>query len=135
MNYLDIKIGDVATVERIFMREDLEKFAELSLDYNPVHLDEEYGKNSIFKGNIVHGILVASLISGTLSEKLPGNGTIYVEQDLSFVKPVYVGERCTASVRVLDKKDSKNIITLETKVYIGSEENLVIEGKAVVKKL
>lgn len=135
MNYEDIKIGDTATIEKIITKEDVEKFAELSLDTNPVHLDPDYGKNSIFKDNIAHGMLVSSLISAVIANKLPGEGTIYMGQDLKFLKPVYFNDRCVAKVQVVEKRDDKNMIFLDTTVYVNEPENVVISGRAVVKKL
>lgn len=134
MNYADIKVGDRATIQKTIRREDVVQFAELSLDTNPVHLDPEYGKNSMFKDNIVHGMLVASLISATLANQLPGNGTIYMSQELKFMKPVYFGDTCTATVEVIEKKDEKHIIILETTVSANEPDNIVIKGQAVVKK-
>lgn len=134
MEYKDIEIGDIATVERDFDMEDLLEFSRLSLDENPIHLDVDYGKNSMFKDNIVQGMLVASLISGVLSERIPGHGTIYMGQDLRFVRPVFPGDRCIATVEVLEKRDEKNIIILGTRVCVEDEDNVVIEGKAIVKK-
>ncbi|WP_276317190.1 MaoC family dehydratase [Anaerosphaera multitolerans] len=121
-------------MEKTFTREDVVEFSKLSLDVNPIHLDEEYAKNSIFKQNIVHGLLVSSLISAVLANKLPGNGTIYMSQELKFVKPVFFGDKCIATVEVVEKKDNKNIIILDTKVYTNDTDNVVITGQAVVKK-
>lgn len=134
MNFTDIKIGDTETVSKIFSREDVVAFSELSTDYNPVHLDEEYAKNTIFKGRIVHGLLVASLISSALGTKLPGEGSIYMSQELKFLKPVRVGDKCTAKVVVLSKREDKQIIVLETTVTVNDGIE-VISGQAVMKKL
>ncbi|WP_073184340.1 MaoC family dehydratase [Anaerosphaera aminiphila] len=134
MNYSDIKIGDKATIEKTFTKEDVIEFSKLSLDTNPIHLDSEYAKNSIFKENIVHGLLVSSLISAVLANKLPGTGTIYMSQELKFLKPVYFNDNCIASVEVVEKKDAKNIIILNTTVCTNSTDNVVITGQAVVKK-
>lgn len=132
MEYNNIKVGDFASVEKVITKEDVFDFARISLDTNPVHLDPEYGKNSLFKDNIVHGMLVASLISAAIGNELPGNGTIYMSQELKFVKPVYFGDNCKAVVKVIEKKDEKNIIILETIVY--ANDDIVIKGQAVVKK-
>ncbi len=134
MNFADIKIGDTETVSKTFSKEDVIAFSELSEDYNPVHLDEEYAKKTIFKGKIVHGLLVASLISSVLGTKLPGEGSIYLMQELKFLKPVRVGDKCTAKVVVLSKREDKQIIVLETTVTINDSTE-VISGQAVMKKL
>ncbi len=136
MDYADIRVGDTASEEKVFSMDDLIEFSKLSLDKNPIHLDPEYGKKSIFKDNIVYGLLVSSLISGVLSEKLPGYGTIYISQKVRFIKPVFLGDRCIARVEVLEKHDHSHNIKFDTKVYTGeeTEENLVVDGEAVVKK-
>ena len=134
MTYEEIKLGDSAFITKTITKEDVEEFAKLSLDINPIHLDQEYGKSSIFKDNIVHGMLVASLISAVIGNDLPGHGTIYLGQDLKFMKPVYIGDTCTATVTVIEKKDEKDIIILDTVVSAGNDENVVIKGQAVVKK-
>lgn len=134
MTYEEIKLGDSAFITKTITKEDVEEFAKLSLDINPIHLDQEYGKSSIFKDNIVHGMLVASLISAVIGNDLPGHGTIYLGQDLKFMKPVYIGDTCTATVTVIEKKDEKHIIVLDTVVSAGNDENVVIKGQAVVKK-
>lgn len=109
MTYEEIKLGDSAFITKTITKEDVEEFAKLSLDINPIHLDQEYGKSSIFKDNIVHGMLVASLISAVIGNDLPGHGTIYLGQDLKFMKPVYIGDPCTATVTVIEKK-TKNTL-------------------------
>lgn len=135
MLYSDIKIGDKATVVKAFSEADVANFAELSTDDNPIHLDKEYAANTMFQKNIVHGILVSSLISSALGTQLPGEGSIYMSQELKFVKPVYIGEECTAEVEVLSKRDDKQIIVMKTTVTTNNGETQVISGQAVMKKL
>ena len=135
MDYLDIQVGDKASVTKAFSEEEVRLFAELSTDTNPVHLDKEYAAKTVFKRNIVHGILVSSLISSVLGTKLPGEGTIYMGQELKFLKPVYIGDECTAEVEVLSKRDDKQIIILKTTVTTNNGETEVISGQAVMKKL
>lgn len=135
MNYADINVGDKAQAVKAFTRQDVADFAALSTDNNPVHLDEEYAANTIFKKNIAHGILVSSLISAVLGTKLPGEGTVYMSQNLKFLKPVYIGDECTAEVEVLSKRDDKQIIVLKTTVTTNNGETEVIVGEAVMKKL
>ena len=78
MNYSEIKIGQKASVTKTFKDEDVRKFAEVSMDVNPIHLDDEYAKKTVFGQRIVHGILTCGLISAVLANKLPGEGTIYL---------------------------------------------------------
>lgn len=135
MEYKDIKVGDKASVTKAFSKDDVCNFANLSTDNNPIHLDEEYAKQTMFKKNIVHGILVSSLISSVLGTKLPGEGSIYMSQELKFLKPVYIDDECTAIVEVLSKRDDKQIIVLKTTVTTNNGETEVISGQAVMKKL
>lgn len=107
--------------------EDIIKFSEVSEDRNPLHLDEEYAKKTIFKERIAHGMLSASLILAVLGNKLPGEGSIYLEQNLKFIKPVFLGDIITARVEIVEIKD-KNI-TLETNCY-NQNNIIVLSGKA-----
>jgi len=127
-----IKVGDKASLSRVFTREDVIQFAGLSMDRNPIHLDEEFAAASIFGGPIVHGMLVASLFSGLIGVELPGEGSIYLGQSLSFKAPVPVGQEVTASVEIVKIRADKPIVTLRT-VCVNSDGQVVIEGEAVVK--
>ena len=125
-------VGNSASISKTFTNNDVKEFADLSNDKNPVHLDEEFAKSSIFGQRVVHGMLVASLFSGLLGEKLPGNGTIYLGQTLSFTAPVPIEEEVTASVEIINIRKDKPIVTLRT-TCIDSKGNTVIDGEAVVK--
>lgn len=125
-------IGQKGSIEKSFSEEDVRAFAEISLDKNPVHLNDEYAHNTIFKERIVHGFLTGSLISAIIGTVLPGEGTIYLNQNMNFRKPVRIGERVKATVEVVGIREDKNILTLNT--YCENEKGeLVIEGSAVVK--
>jgi acyl dehydratase len=128
----DLKVGDKATVVKIFTDEDVLDFSNLSLDKNPIHLDQSFAEKSIFGKKIVHGMLVASLFSGLLGMKLPGKGSIYLSQSLSFTAPIYIGEKVTATVEVINIRPDKPIVTLRT-FCLNSKGLLVVEGEAVVK--
>ncbi len=91
-------IGKTVEVQRVFTSSDVEQFAQISGDRNALHLDEEYAQRSRFGRPIVHGMLVAGLISKIIGMQMPGKGSIYLEQNLSFKKPVYIGEKITAKV-------------------------------------
>lgn len=126
------QVGQQASLEKVFTDEDVRTFAKISLDTNPVHLNEEYAQNTIFKGRIIHGFLSGSLISAIIGTILPGEGTIYLNQTMNFRKPVRVGERIKATVEIVGIKEEKNILTLNT--YCENERGeMVIEGSAVVK--
>lgn len=128
----DFKIGQESSISKAFTKKDVELFAQLSLDNNPVHLDENYAVNSIFKQPIVHGFLYASLISATLGTKLPGPGSIYLHQEMNFKKPVYIGEEVTAKVIITDMNIEKSLVYLSTTCF-KNENEIVLEGKAIIK--
>lgn len=127
-----MKIGDKSFIKKKFSIEDVQLFAEISLDKNPLHLDETFAQNTQFKKPIVPGLLVASLISAILGTKLPGKGTIYLSQELNFKRPVYIGDTITASAEVISIKPDKPIYTLKTMCF-NSLDEIVIDGNAVVK--
>ncbi|MFX0085587.1 MAG: MaoC family dehydratase [Candidatus Hodarchaeota archaeon] len=131
LRYINIKVGQTAEYERTITDDDIEKFAEVSGDYNPVHMDEEYAKQTIFKGRIAHGMLSASFISTVLASKLPGPGSIYLKQDLVFRKPVRIGDKILVKVEVVSKNDEKKRLTLKTLCW-NQENEIVIDGEALV---
>ena len=130
----DFVVGQEATIVKSFSTKEVELFAELSLDNNPVHLDEAYAKTSIFKQKIVHGYLYGSLISAVIGTKMPGHGSIYLYQEMNFKKPVFMNENVTALVRITGFKPKKSLIFLDTFCYKNDNE-LVLEGKAIIQKV
>lgn len=136
-----VSISDEVIEEYEVTPEMVSQFAEVTGDKNPLHLDPEYAKNTIFGRPIAHGMFGASLISAILGTKLPGKGTIYKSQTLKFIRPVYVGERIIVKVRVTGIKPTvlKNgmipvmasNVTLKTNCYNERMEK-VIEGTAEV---
>lgn len=131
-DFSKMQVGDTATLSRSFNLPDLELFAQLSLDTNPVHFDDEFASQTIFGKQIVHGFLYASLISGILGTKLPGPGAIYLMQEMKFLKPVYLGDEIVAKVSVLEKDEARQIVTFET-TCSKADGTLVLTGKAKVK--
>jgi len=127
-----LKIGDKAFLSKAFTEGEVFQFADISGDRNPLHLDKDFGEASIFGQRIVHGMLVASLFSGLIGMELPGEGSIYLGQSLTFKAPVAIDEQVTASVEIINIREDKPIVTLRT-VCINSEGSVVIEGEAVVK--
>ena len=128
-----LKIGDKAQFTKQIKEEEVILFAKISGDDNPIHLDEEYAKNSIFKQKIAHGFLVGSLISAVIAKDLPGNGTIYLSQNLKFLAPVFLNETITAHIEVLDfPKGSQVLLSTICKNQNGE---IVIEGNARLKKM
>ena len=126
------QIGARADYSRTVTEHDIELFAEVSGDHNPVHLDEEYAANTPFGGRIAHGILSASFISAVIGNDLPGRGAIYLGQTLKFLAPVRIGDTITASVEVIALREEKRIVTLRTDCT-NQHGTLVLTGEAVVK--
>ena len=102
------------------------------MDNNPVHLDEEYAKKSIFGERIVYGYLTASLFSGIIGSILPGAGSIYLNQSMNFRKPVYHNELITATCTITHIREDKPIVTLET-ICRNEKNEIVIDGTALIK--
>lgn len=126
-----INIGDTATFQKTITETDVYLFAGITGDYNPAHLNDVEAKNTVFGERIAHGLLSAGLISAVLGVQLPGPGTIYLGQDLKFLKPVRFGDTITAIVEVIEKIDEKNILKLNTKC-INQYDEEVITGIATV---
>lgn len=126
-----VEPGQKAELSKTFTEEDVVAFARASGDMNPVHLDEAYASSTMFEARIVHGLLVAGLISAALGTVLPGSGTIYLGQELSFKAPVFIGDTITAVIEVHSVRDGRPIATLTTRCY-NQAGKLVIDGRATV---
>ena len=132
--YEDIKIGESASVSKTITESDIVNYAGITGDFNPVHMDAEYAKESLFKERIAHGMLVSGFISAVLGTQLPGPNAIYLGQELSFKAPVKIGDTVTAEATVLEKRDEKRIIKLKTTVT-NQRGEIVVDGSAVIKKV
>lgn len=132
--YDEIQIGDRAEVSKEITSDDILDFARLTGDVNPVHIDDEYARKTFFKERIAHGMLTASLISTVLGTQLPGRNTIYLSQNLKFKRPVKIGDIITACAEVIEKKDDKKIIKLQTNL-LNQDGKEVVEGEALVMKM
>ena len=128
---MKFKPGDTASVTKIITQEDIEKFADLSGDHNPIHLDEEHAKGTRFGRRIAHGMLTSSLISNVIGNELPGVGSIYLSQTLQFLAPVFAGDTITARATVTSVREDKPIVKLET-VCGNQRDEVVIKGEATV---
>ena len=122
-------IGEEATLTKLVNDDDIKAFAEISGDDNPVHMNDEYAKGTMFGGRIAHGILVAGLISAVLGTMLPGPGAIYLSQQLRFLAPVRPGDEVTARARVSEWDPVKGRVTLSTDVR-NQDGVAVISGEA-----
>ncbi len=128
--YDELQPGDSAALTRTLTREDIEVFAILSGDVNPAHLDDAYAAQTPFHKVIAHGMWGGTLISTILGTQLPGPGTIYVGQQLRFLRPVSVGDVITVTVTVQEKRD-KNMVLLDC-LCTNQAGKSVISGTAEV---
>ena len=124
-------VGQKCSIKKIVRENDVEKFAELTGDINALHLNEKIAKESIFGGRVCHGMLIGSYISAALGMYLPGEGTIYLGQDLEFKKPVYIDEEIEITVEIEKIEEEKNIIILKT-IVRKSDGNIAVNGTAKV---
>jgi acyl dehydratase len=132
MNIQDLYIGQNYTLEKTFQENDVIEFSKLSMDDNPIHIDEEYASTTIFRRRIVHGFLVSSLFSAIIGTKMPGNGSIYLNQTMNFRKPVFLEQKVIAKVSILSINVEKQVIELETNCY-DINGNILINGSALIK--
>jgi|TARA_B100000123_G_scaffold260935_1_gene227716 3-hydroxybutyryl-CoA dehydratase len=126
----DIEIGMTRYIRKVITDRDIKQFAEISTDHNPVHLDDEYARDTIFEGRIAHGMLTAGLVSAVIGEQLPGHGTIYMSQNLKFLAPVRPGDLVHAEVKVVDMVIDKRRVKLDCRCEVNGKNVLV--GEAIV---
>ena len=128
---MNLTVGDSAEITKTIDQSDIDAFARVTGDRNPVHLDEEFAKTTRFRRRIAHGMLTASLISAVLANKLPGEGSVYLGQTLQFVAPVFPGDEVTARVTVKEIREDKPIVKLET-ICVNQRGEVVVRGEATV---
>lgn len=129
---MDVQVGQTANFAKTISESDVYGFAGLVGDFNSAHLNQVEAEKGIFGGRVAHGMLVGSLISTVLGMKLPGSGTIYLEQNLKFRRPVYFGDTATATVTVAEViNEAKGIYRMDTNVT-NQNGDIVTEGYAVV---
>ena len=129
----DIQVGDTAVFSKTISEFDIYQFAGLTGDFNPMHIDHEFAKQTIFKERIAHGLLTGSFISTVLGMKLPGPNSIYLSQNFKFTAPVKIGDTIKVIVEVVEKRDDKKIIQLKTQVW-NQRQEIVLDGEAAVMK-
>ena len=130
-NFKDISVGQKVEHEKLVTDEDVRKFAQISGDYNPIHLDDDFAKNSVFGTRIAHGILTASHISAVIGYIFPGPGWIYLGQSLRFRAPVRIGDTIKTVVEVIATEEKNNIVKLSTNCKV--KDTVVLEGTATIK--
>jgi len=127
----EMNIGDKAEFSKSITEADLIMFAGITGDMNPVHINSEFAKSSIFGKRIVHGILSLGFISNVLGTQLPGPGGVYIKQTCQFLKPVYIGDTITATVEVTGKDEGLNRVWLRT-CCTNQNDQMVVDGEAVM---
>ena len=125
-----IEMGMTRSLRKVVTDEDIEMFAQVSTDRNPVHLDDAYAQDTIFEGRIAHGMLTAGLISAVIGEQLPGHGTVYMGQTLKFLAPVRPGDMVLAEVEVIGIDHSKRRVQLDCRCLVYGKKVLI--GEATV---
>lgn len=126
----EIEVGMTRSVSKTITDADIRGFSDISLDRNPVHLDEDYAQDTIFAGRVAHGMLTASLFSAVIGERLPGHGSVYLGQSLKFLAPVRPGDLVTARVTVREIDHAKRRVTLDCVAEVSDKP--VLKGEALV---
>jgi len=127
----ELKVGDSAEFSKTISEADVYLYAGVTGDLNPAHINEAYAQNTFFKTRIAHGMLSAGFISAVLGMQLPGPGTIYMRQELSFRAAVRIGDTITARAEVIEINTDKNRVKLKT-TCVNQEGTLVLDGEALV---
>jgi 3-hydroxybutyryl-CoA dehydratase len=126
----ELSLGQSAIFAKTVTEADIVAFAGISGDFNPVHINEDFAKNTMFKGRIAHGMLSAAFISTVFGTKLPGPGCIYVSQMLKFKAPVRIGDTVTARVEITALNPDKKFATFKTTASVG--DKIVLDGEATL---
>lgn len=132
LRFDDISIGQVFELERAFSAEDVLAFAAVSGDYSPLHVDKDYAAGTEFGAQVVHGVLLASLFSQLVGMRVPGKHALYLGQDLTFRRPVLIGETIRAIAKVTAKSDATRTLVLNTEIR-SADDKVVVMGTAKVK--
>jgi 3-hydroxybutyryl-CoA dehydratase len=128
----DVAVGDVAEVAYTVTAETIREFVTASGDDNPIHSDAAFAAGTRFGRVIAPGMLTGSFVSSVIGTRLPGPGAIYLSQNLRFLHPVYVGDRVTARVEVVERVTERNRLRLRT-TCVNQDGKLLLEGEAWVR--
>lgn len=128
---MNIKVGDSFTKERLVTDELVRAFAEVSGDFNPIHLDEEFAKTTRFGRRIAHGMLSGAFISAVLGYEFVEKKIIYLSQSLKFTAPVFIGDTVTTTATITNIRKDKNIVTMDT-ICTKQDGETAVKGEAVV---
>ncbi|WP_084418178.1 MaoC family dehydratase [Henriciella litoralis] len=126
----ELSVGMAHETHHTITEEDIVLFAKVSGDYNPIHMDEEYAKETAFGQRIAHGALTASYISGILGNNLPGPGAIFTHLEMRFRRPVLIGDTVTARAEIIELIERGNRATL--KIVCSVDGKPVVSGEAKV---
>jgi len=130
LDLTDVSLGDCAEIEKKMTLDMVKRFASISEDFNPVHLDEKYAANSRYKRQIIHGLMATSLFSGLFGTKLPGEGCVYKSQNIRFKRAIYIGDVVTARIEVTDVSIKKKLITFNTHCFVNGK--VMIDGESEI---
>ncbi len=128
---MEPKIGDSFSTSREVTDEVIKKFAEVSGDFNPIHLDEDFAKTTQFGKRIAHGMLSGAFISAVLGNEFRERKIVYLSQTMKFTAPVFIGDRVTATGTITNIRKEKGIVTLET-ICTNQNGETLVKGEAVV---
>lgn len=130
INFEELHIDQQIEMTRSVSKHDVQEFARITGDTNPVHLDEDYAATTSFGQTIAHGMLTAGFISAAIGTQLPGPGCIYLEQHLKFKAPVYIDSTVTTRITITDINVRRRRLTLKTECF--SQDKLVVTGEATI---
>lgn len=128
---MDIKIGDKFSTSRLVTDELVRKFAEVSGDYNPIHLDDEFASKTRFGRRIAHGMLSGAFISAVLGNEFRERKIVYLSQTMKFTAPVFLGDTVTATATVTKIREDRGIVTLET-ICTNQNGETLVKGESAV---
>ncbi len=128
---MELKVGDTFSTDRLVTDELIKKFADVSGDFNPIHLDEDVAKKTRFGKRIAHGMLSGAFISAVLGYEFSQRNIVYLSQTLKFTAPVFIDDTVTATATVTNIREDKPIVTLET-VCTNQNGDVLVKGEAAV---
>lgn len=130
----ELEVGQTAEITRVVDEEAIQRFAEVSGDFNPLHMDEAYASRTPFRGRIAHGALVASYISCVLGNHLPGPGAIFAGMNMRFERPVRIGETVKARATVVEVDIKARKVKLECVCSVEGETCMAADAEVIVRK-
>ena len=127
--YDSIQVGDTHTSKRFISAEDVQGFADVTGDDNPIHLDPEHAKTTRFGVPVVHGVLLLGIVSKVLGRDYPGHGSIAVSMSVKWLRPVPVGSEVEIQIKVAEKNDSRKTVRARLSGYLDGK--MCLGGEAV----